>query len=369
VVGFNDSLTGSNATFGQAELALAKGAVGYINDSGGINGRQVQLKVYDSGDIGSGQAPANALQLKQAGAAAIFGPTVSNDCEAVQPIVDAAKIPEVCNFADLKQITDPSSYIFEGDSYETGTVLPMINFLKKETGKSSLRVAVLADYSLGATAFGQKVKDVASKLGIQVVYQGTMSQGSTSVSSYASQIAAAKPDVVLAEIFGPFVAPLDQGLRGAGVDAPIVTTIGVTSATTMLSIKDPKLFSTVAANFLVPGAEGNPADLNTLIAQLGKAGDSTLAELNNGDGASMLSSDLDVLEAMRSCGGCTGSALQQAITSKPFTLPGLISDMQYKPNQHDGHTSFMFWSYDPKAGVHVSGSASYPAGSLLTTTP
>jgi len=370
-VGFDNSLTGSNAAFGRAELALTQGAVDYVNSTDGGKGPQIVLKSMDSGEIGSGEAAANTTQLHQDGAVAILGPTVSNDCVAVQPIVDADQIPDFCNFADSSQLESASSYIFEGDGFETGLVSPMVQFLKAQTGNASPKLAVLTNYSLGATDFGEKFNNVAKAEGVSIVYSGTMSQSATSVASYASQIAASKPDAVVAEVFPAFVKPLVQGLRGAGITVPIVTTIASADYPILASLKDPKVFTTEGASMLIPGQAGNTPQVTALLAGLAKAGLTTASQINADDGPTMLSTDLYVLETLKACGqSCTGAELVQQMEAKPFSLPGLVTNMQYTATNHSDHTTYQFWGWDPSTGAAADpGNKTYPAGSLSMTTP
>ena len=85
-IGLNLELSGAVASYGQAEQAGAKMAADEINAAGGINGKQIELVVYDDK---SDTAEATTLATKlatQDKVIAIMGPATSGGMKAMIPV-------------------------------------------------------------------------------------------------------------------------------------------------------------------------------------------------------------------------------------------------------------------------------------------
>jgi len=368
-IGFNDSLTGGDAPSGTANLTLAKAAIGYINAHGGIDGKHLKLTSLDSGQVGSGAAGTNATQLAQSQVAAMLGPNVSNDCDEAQPIVTENKIPTFCGYLDHASLVPVQPYIFQADVTELAFAAPMINLVKKATGKAHPRIAVLTNFTQGATQWAQKLKSIAPQLGAKVVYVGTESQTATDLTPLGAGVIASHPDAVLAEIFQPFVVPMIRQLTGAGLNVPFIAMNGVMTYSEMQSANKAQVYEIGGGNFIIPGAAGNSPQLKQLIAALAEAGAKTPATINGASGTDPLVSFLDLFQAMRDCHGCTGQDLAKQLEKTTYSFPGLAQDFSYSPNLHMGFKTFTAYRWDPATHTVALVPGTIPAGSLSLTSP
>jgi ABC-type branched-subunit amino acid transport system substrate-binding protein len=367
LIGFNDGLTGIGlAQPVAALLKVDRGAVAYINDTGGIDGHKVVIRVTDSGNAGSGEASVNATELTQAGAVAILSGSVSNDCAAAQPIVTAAKVPDVCQFPEFGQLSPVQPYIFDGLAIESSAVLPITSFIKKETGLAHPKVAIIGDYPVGAQEMFSKLKSTASQTGLSFPYIGTMAETATSVQSYVSQALASHPDAVISEVFPNFINVEDQDLRAGGFKGPIVLTVGSAAYSNMQQLKDPKFFLSSGAAFINPSEKNPPAQLKKLFAAMTSVGAGSVSEINSADGgATSLTVTLDVLEALRACGpSCTGAQLAKKLNTFKLTFPGLVTNFGYTASSHLGYHTLSFWGWNIKDNTAVQTGPAYPAGSI-----
>jgi branched-chain amino acid transport system substrate-binding protein len=368
-IGFNDSLTGGDAPSGTANLMLAKAAIAYVNAQGGIDGKKLKLTALDSGQVGSGAAGTNATQLAQDHVAAMLGPNVSNDCDEAQPIVTENKIPAFCGYLDHASLVPVQPYIFQADVTELAFAAPMINLVKKITGNAHPTIAVVTNFTQGATQWAAKLQAIAPALGAKVVYTGTESQTATDLTPLGAGVIAAKPDAVLAEIFQPFVVPMIRQLTGAGLKVPFVAMNGVMTYSEMQSADQPNVYEIGGGNFIIPGAAGNSAQLKQLITALAGAGGTTPATIDGASGTDPLVSFLDLFQAMKACNACTGQALISQLEKTTFSFPGLAQGFAYSSSVHMGFKTFTAYQWDPSGNTVKQIPGTIPAGTISLTSP
>lgn len=91
-IGLSASLSGFDSEWGTTARDVVKASVDHVNETGGVNGRMIELIVADDG---SEPEPAKvaAQQLIDAGVVGIVGGFWSNQLEAVTPMVRDAGIP------------------------------------------------------------------------------------------------------------------------------------------------------------------------------------------------------------------------------------------------------------------------------------
>jgi ABC-type branched-subunit amino acid transport system substrate-binding protein len=369
-VGFNDSLTGINISSGTSDLELAKATVTYANAQGGIDGHKLVLQELDSGDVGSGKAGTNELQLSQSHAAFVMGPTTDSDCDEVVPIAESTNTPSFCSFVDLSTLVPVKQDVFAGAIIEVTQAKPIINFMKQKTGKSHPRIAELNAFATGGVDFGKKFGNIASKLGATAVYQGTMPQQAVSVSSYASQIIAAHPDALAVDIFQNFVAPLVQQLHSAGLNIPIVGLMGSITEQAQAALQDPNVYSLSGANWLLPGDPSNTLQAKQIISALNAAGAKTAAEINGAAGPTVLVPYLDAVKALRACGWpCPSAEFTKKLESTTISIPGLVEGFGYTPQLHLGYKTVQFWTWDKAMSKPVQAATNIPLGTTSMTSP
>ena len=369
-VGFNDSLTGANVSSGTSDLELARATVAYANATGGIDGHNLVLRVLNSGDVGSGTAGSNELQLSQAHAAFVMGPTVSNDCDEVIPIATSSTTPTFCSFVDYQSLVPVKQDVYAGAIIERAQAEPVINFIKEKTGLAHPKIAVLDSFTDGSVDFGTKMQNIAGQLGAKAVYVGSMSQQAVSVTSYADDIIAAHPDAVTVDIFQNFIAPLVQQLHSAGLDIPVVGLMGDVTDSAQAALKDPNVYSLSGANWLLPGDSSNTPQVNQLIKALGAAGAPTAADINGAAGSTVLVPYLDAITALRACGWpCSPSEFTAKLDATTVTIPGLVNDFGYTPQLHLGYKTVQFWSWDAAKSAPAQVASGIPLGTTSLTSP
>lgn len=178
VLGLSVEETGPNAAVQGASGEGMKAAVEFINDNGGIDGRQIKVISKDTGgDVA--KAVLNFKELAEEGAVAVVGPQTGGACQGVQPTLAAEGIPGVCvTPADLPEdetnvfgigveLEQVDAAMFDRLGQENGK----IGVLSQKTPLGDLINAHLEDLPDGVTAEVQQIDptDTTAKAQLQAL--------------------------------------------------------------------------------------------------------------------------------------------------------------------------------------------------------
>lgn len=137
-----------------------------INATGGINGRKLDLAVYDdeSDDSKSFLALKKALETDKA--LVVVGPIGSGPVMGAIPVVEEARVPALV-VASADSIVRPvKKWVFKLVSGEAEQVPPMYTYMK---AKGVKKLALLLTKSPSAVGAGDFIKATASKEGFELV--------------------------------------------------------------------------------------------------------------------------------------------------------------------------------------------------------
>ncbi len=143
VIGCLQDITGPTSSLGVAVTEGAQWAIDAINADGGIDGRQVELKVYDTTGSVDEAITAFTRACTEDGVTAVIGPPVANMGLAIAPISENYDVPFLC-FAMDKNI-----FVKEDGSTYKNMFLFQPN--------ADQQAAIMASYAineLGLTDFG-----------------------------------------------------------------------------------------------------------------------------------------------------------------------------------------------------------------------
>ncbi|MGA2392317.1 MAG: ABC transporter substrate-binding protein [Candidatus Lustribacter sp.] len=254
------SESGPGAFVGQAAGKSMVAMESYINSTGGIHGRPLEITVLDDQS-----SPQVAVQLVNGLIAqkrpAFIGPMLTATCDAVIPLISQSGPVAYCVSPFVSP--PPGGYMFMQQGSALDLAITGLRFLK---GRGFKRIAVLnaTDASSQAAdagfeqAFG--LKEFAS---LQQVLHMRFSPADITLTAQASQIKAANPDAIVTWSVGaPFAATL-KALRDAGVNVPLLTNSVNETADQMHQIADvlPRELDFVGGASWVVGAHMPPAVL------------------------------------------------------------------------------------------------------------
>ncbi|MBM4377949.1 MAG: ABC transporter substrate-binding protein [Deltaproteobacteria bacterium] len=187
------SLTGAEATFGQSTHEGIQLALEQANAAGGVNGKKLEVRVYD--DQGKPEEAANAAVrlINQDKVKLILGEVASTNSLAMADKAQAAKVPMVSPSSTNEAVTQKGDYIFRVCFIDPFQGYAMAKFAR-ETLKLQ-NVAVLQDnksaYSTGLTGVFQLR---FAEMGGKVAGVESYSKGDTDFRAQLTALKKAKPD-------------------------------------------------------------------------------------------------------------------------------------------------------------------------------
>jgi len=204
-VGAVFSVTGRTSFLGDPEKKTAEMLAEKINNAGGINGKKLELIIYDSeGDATKANLAVRKL-ITQDKVCAVIGPSLSGTSLAVVPLAAKYKTPLVSCAASYKIVWDDKKkkvrkWVFKTPQTDTMAVEAVYTFLKK---KGVNKIAVLSVTSgFGASGRGELIR-LAPKYGMNIVADEKYGPKDTDMTAQLTKIKGKAPQVIVNWSVGP----------------------------------------------------------------------------------------------------------------------------------------------------------------------
>ena len=216
-IGFNAPLTGFAASDGKSASEGAKLAVEQINSAGGINGKMLELVIYDDQAKPAQAIPiANKLIGQDKVVIGVSG-SYSGPTRSAAGVFQEAGIPYISAYAIHPDITRAGNYVFRtsflGNVQGRGGAKLVGDIL----GKKNVVIITLQNDFGKSLAAGFKNK--AADFGINE-YEYSIKD--RQFGSIVAKVKADNPDAIYASGYYFTAGPLISQLRAAGVDVPII---------------------------------------------------------------------------------------------------------------------------------------------------
>ncbi len=197
-VGAIYDLSGPLQGFGQNQWRCAKLAIDRINEKGGLLGKQLEVKLYDSqSQMQFYNQFANQMALRDR-VAVVQGGLTSSSREVIRPILNKLKTLYVYNTNYEGGVCDKN--FFSTGSNPGGYVDILVGEAARRWGKKLYVLA--ADYNYGQIT-AQWIRKAARDIGGQVVGEEFFPLDVNQFGATISKIQAAKPDALMNVFVGP----------------------------------------------------------------------------------------------------------------------------------------------------------------------
>ena len=218
-IGFNVPLTGFAAADGKSALDGAKLAVSQANEKGGIDGKKIELVIYDDQASPKEAVPVVTKMIEKDGVIVAVSGSYSGSTRAAASIFQNAKVPYVVAYAIHPDITLTGDYMFRvsamGEVQGRAGAKLVSNLGKKKV----VLITIKNDFG---QALAAGFKEAAAKLGLVIQNEYEYGLQDRQFGPIASKIKADNPDIIYASGYFYTAGPLVSQLRAAGITAPII---------------------------------------------------------------------------------------------------------------------------------------------------
>jgi ABC-type branched-subunit amino acid transport system substrate-binding protein len=158
-------LTGPAAARGKDLDQAVRMAVDEINSAGGINGRQIELTVYDDGDQPA-RAAELAAKIASTRALAVLGQVASSAGIAAGQVYREKEIPAITGAASESRVTKGNDWFFRTFPDAAGQGRRLADYAHYSFG--ARRIVVIRETGTAGDEFAASLRDRAKSQGIRI---------------------------------------------------------------------------------------------------------------------------------------------------------------------------------------------------------
>lgn len=218
-IGFHAPLTGFAAGDGKSASLGAELAVSQINEAGGINGRKLELVVYDD-QAKADKALPIANKLIGDGVALVISGSYSGPTRAAAGVMQENKMPYIAAYAVHPDITRAGDYVFRTSIVGEVQGRAGAKLMGEVIGAKKVSIITINN------DFGQSLvagfKEKAGDFGVKVASEYSYGIKDRQFGSIVAGIRRDAPDAIYATGYFFTGGPLVSQLRAAGITVPIV---------------------------------------------------------------------------------------------------------------------------------------------------
>jgi len=218
------AISGFNSPLGAPERDTLKLLEEQINAKGGINGRKVEMVIYDTESDETKALTLAKKLIQEDKVLAIIGPTSTGESLALVDTVEKEKVPMISCAASIKIVQPVKPYVFKTPQSDSLAVDEIYAYLKK---KNLTKVAILT--STGG--FGATGKDAlqaaASGAGIQIVAAESFGDTDTDMTTQVAKIKGSAAQALIVWGTNPGPAIVTKNAKQVGLTIPIFQSHGI----------------------------------------------------------------------------------------------------------------------------------------------
>lgn len=365
VVGYVNGMSGALAVYGEYTLSYLQAVVKQANASGGVNGRQVEIKVLDSGASGQNAVSATQQMITRYHPDVIYGNTLDSDCSAASAVTTKYKIPLVCASTAQSSVAPVQPYVFASQALEPQLAKPTVDFVKNTLKlKPHTTFAMFADTTGSAVQYLHNVAAAAKQDGYKQVADEIGSPTAASVATQASDIVAKKPGVLFMDAPGSQLVELVQAVQSAGLKMPIIDIYYSSGYDQLLKLADPQLYTVAQANWVTnqTASVSGVAQVQKILTAGGMKG---VVAQNQQLGPQAILPALGIVQALKTCGSsCTSQKMVTALQKVQVSLNGFAQGYGWSASSHAPVNYVSIVSYDPSTKGTVTDATKMAVGSL-----
>jgi branched-chain amino acid transport system substrate-binding protein len=313
-----DAQSGSNSDLGQFEWRGVSLAVKQVNAAGGVDGRKIQLTLYDDqGDQTVGTELAR--KIASDGDVAMLGTAESAVTVAMAPILKSEKIPNITSGQSTALIAAKSPYLFlngpTGLTYDSTLAKYLV------TTKGYKKIAMLTNNDSYGAGEEKAMTSALQSLGVTPVAAKVVPSGQTNMTPALNAIRGASPQVLFIGAEEAQSGLIVKQARALGMAAVIAE--GAPAGTPLYL----STAGTANANGTIVSSPYLGNDASAAAQKFAAAYTEAYGTAPELHGAKAYDGAQIMISALKACNACTGLALANAIRAVRYQ--GLLGNFAY----------------------------------------
>lgn len=219
-IGFNAPLTGFAAADGKSALTGAELALEQVNAAGGVNGKQLELVVYDDQASPKESVPVANKLIEQDKVVIGISGSYSGATRAAAGVYQSAGVPYIAAYAVHPEITRSGDFVFRTSFVGQVQGRSGAKLIGDTLGKKKVVIITLKNDFGKSLASG--FKEAAGKFGIEVINEYEYSIKDRQFGPIVSKVKSDHPEAIYASGYFFTAGPLVSQLRAGGVDVPVI---------------------------------------------------------------------------------------------------------------------------------------------------
>jgi branched-chain amino acid transport system substrate-binding protein len=223
ILGFSTAKSGTWVSFTRRHEIALQMAVDEINKAGGVNGKPLVIKSFDTGSKPEQAATAVRQFAENDGALAIVGPFSSGECRVAFPVGDRLGIAQMAIASAAPGLAAPFKFAFRNTSDEGYLFERLLAVLKERNIPIKSAALAYASDEVVAKSFGEGVFPQKFKQhNIPIVQSVTFPIAAFDLSAQVSQLKAKPADVIGVATTPEGLVTLTKEMHRQGVQARIL---------------------------------------------------------------------------------------------------------------------------------------------------
>ncbi len=217
-IGYSGPMTGDYSAFG---IDISNAGLLAVEDAGEFEGFEYELLIEDSQGSGEGGASVANLFASNPDVVAIAGHTFSGSTAAAIPIYNEARLPMLSPSATRADLTEGDQDVFHRIPFTDDIQGEFAaKYLYNELGVTTL--AVMHDGDAYGKGVAEKVQEVFTELGGEVVAFEAITPAETDYSAALTDVGAQNPEAIYYGGYYPEAAVLAKDMPVAGMEGVIL---------------------------------------------------------------------------------------------------------------------------------------------------
>jgi branched-chain amino acid transport system substrate-binding protein len=216
--------TGPASTLGEPEADTAKMLEGHFNETGGIDGRPVEVLIRDTKGQETESLNAARELVEQEGVTALIGPSRSGSTMAIIDYVQRSEVPLI-SCAAARKITDPvKEWVFQVPPNDRDAVYRIYNYMNAE---DISKIAIITASSGYGEEGRKQLTEQAPDAGIEIVAEESFNDSDTDMTTQLTRIKGTDAEAVVCWGVGKAPALLTKNMYQLGIELPLFQSSGV----------------------------------------------------------------------------------------------------------------------------------------------